>query len=155
MKVKISLVTLICMYFIAGVWAQTEKQSLPVLNGEWKLDSIVQIQGENKRTVSAPKDIIPEDIYYSCPVKIVFKEQAGNCQMLYDNEETKNIIFYVYEIQNSIRFHASLENNTPVPKWMFDYCLTATQDHLILHLEHNTETSGPEIIYRGLLKTRI
>lgn len=145
---KILLIVLICVCFASISRAQTEENSkLPELKGEWKLDSIVKKQGDNKQTALLPSEIIPDSIYYSCPVKIRFDEQAGNCLLSYENEETKNVSFYVYKIHNDIRFHTSLLNGTPVPDWIFNYLLTTTQNYLILTLEHNEEASDIKIQY--------
>jgi hypothetical protein len=127
--------------------AQTENTELPVLKGEWKLDSIIQEKGEKKLTALSPKDIVPDTIYYSCPVKITFKEQSGSCQLLYENEEKKDVSFYVYKVQNNTRFHASLLNNTPVPEWTFDYFFTTIQTGLILTIEHIEEPSDTKVQY--------
>jgi hypothetical protein len=137
-----------CLCIASISQAQTEENTkLPELKGEWKLDSVVQKQGDNKQTALLPSEIIPDSIYYSCPVKIKFDEQARSCLFLYENEETKNVSFYVYEIQNDIRFHVSLSNGTPIPDWIFNYFLTTTQNHLILTLEHNEDVSDVKIQY--------
>jgi hypothetical protein len=140
----IALFAALTSYALTGR-AQTENTKLPELKGEWKLDSIVKKQGENKITALSPGKIIPDSIYYSCPVKIRFDEQIGSCQLLYENEEMKNVSFYVYKSHNDIRFHVSLLNNTPVPEWTFDYFSTITSTHLIL--EHNEEFSDIKIQY--------
>jgi hypothetical protein len=147
MKKKLLLLVLISISIASVSWAQTENQPLPGLKGEWKLDSIIQKQGENKQIALSPKDIIPQEIYYSCPVKLIFKEQAGSCRLVYENGETKDLSCYVYEIYNNLWFHIALLNNTPVPEWIFDYFLTATQTRLILTLEHVEESSDVKVQY--------
>jgi hypothetical protein len=130
--------------------AQTEENTkLPELKGEWKLDSIVHKQGDNKRTALLPSKIIPDSIYYSCPVKIRFdnEKQDENCQLLYENETTKDMRFFVYESQNTIRLFCAMPNKEPINEWSFDYLLTATQTRLILVMEYNPESSGAKIIY--------
>jgi hypothetical protein len=126
-----------------------EQKKIP--EGTWKLDSIVQKQGEKKTTELLPKKIIPKDIYYSCPVKIVFEKQE--CQFMYENEKTKEMKFNVYEsydsysIQNSTRLFCGLPNEEPVNEWVFDYLLTVTHGRLILSMEHREESSDTKIIY--------
>jgi hypothetical protein len=127
--------------------AQTDNTRLPELKGEWKLDSIVKKQGENKITALSPGKIIPDSIYYSCPVKIRFDERTEDCQFLYENKETKDLFAYVYEKQNGIRLLCSSPNQIPVNEWTFDYLLEAEQDSLILYIEYNAESSDTKIIY--------
>jgi hypothetical protein len=146
-KRRFLLVMLAYIGFASLSWAQTEKQPLPVLNGEWKLDSIIQKQGENKLIAFTPKDIIVEDVYYSCPVKMSFKEQAGSCQFLYENGETKDVSCYAYESDRKIYFHIALADGAPVPEWHFDYLLMAEKNHLSLQLIFFAEPS-PNIQYR-------
>jgi hypothetical protein len=147
MNRKILLTALLCISFATVSRTQTKNNELPTLKGEWKLDSIVQKQGEKKLTAFSPSKIIPKNIHYSCPVKVSFKEQAGTCRLLYEDGEAKDVFCYAYKINDDILFHVSLPNNTPVPEWMFDYHLTATQFHLHLMLEHNVESSLAKIQY--------
>jgi hypothetical protein len=147
MKKKLLLLVITGISFASVSWAQMENQPLPELKGEWKLDSIMQRQGENKLIALSPKDIIPKEIYYSCPVKIIFKEQAGSCRLVYENGETKDLSFYVYEVYNNLWFHIALLNDMPVPEWIFDYFLTATQTELILTLEDIEESSDIKVQY--------
>jgi hypothetical protein len=81
-------------------------------------------------------------------VKIIFKEKVRSCRLLYENEEKIDVSFYVYKIQNNIRFHVALLNNTTIPEWVFDYFLTAMQDRLILTLEHNDKSSKIQYQYK-------
>jgi hypothetical protein len=147
MNRKNLLIAVACMCLMTICRAQTEDAELPVLKGTWKLDSIVQKQGENKTTALLPSKIIPDTIYYSCPVKITFKEDARNCQFLYENEETKDVSGRAYKVQDNIRFYVSLLNNTLVPEWMFYYHLTATKFRIHLILEHNEESSDANAKY--------
>jgi hypothetical protein len=140
MKKKLLLLVITGISFASVSWAQMENQPLPDLKGEWKLDSIMQRQGENKLIALSPKDIIPKEIYYSCPVKIIFKEQAGSCRLMYENGETKDVSFYVYESNKNIYLHIALAGDAPIPEWQFDYLLTTERTYLSLTLVHHEES---------------
>ncbi|MDR2126024.1 MAG: hypothetical protein LBP63_04255 [Prevotellaceae bacterium] len=148
MNRRILLIALACMCLATICRAQTENAELPLLKGTWKLDSIVQKQDENKTTALLPSKIIPDTIYYSCPVKISFdREQDGNCHLLYENEKAKDMSFHLYKYQNTVRLFCAMPNNKPIHEWSFDYLLTTSQDYLILAVEYNTESSNTKIIY--------
>jgi hypothetical protein len=140
---------LLCISIAPVCRAQTENTELPVLKGEWKLDSIIQEKGEKKLTAFTPNTAVSPYIYYSCPEKIQFNGQTKNGQLVYASGETNNMSFYVYKSQDSIYLRVSVTDYPSSPEWQFDYfILTASQNRLSLMIEYALKPSDAKSKYK-------
>jgi hypothetical protein len=140
MNRKILSIAFVFICIAVALQAQTEFKQLPVLSGEWKLDSILQVNETNSLTAFSPGKIIPENIYFSCPVKIVFNEKDRICYYMYENNETKILAYSVSDVSNGLQFHIEFLNTAAIPERTTDYIVTTTRDKLILTLDNSEES---------------
>jgi hypothetical protein len=96
----------------------------------WTLDSIyVNTNGEAMPSEGS----LPQEIYYSCPVKIELKNEFESL-LYFDNEVTKKSFYYVFTEsgKNNQYLHFSFEGQGSTPEQQHLYIIERKATSLLL-----------------------
>jgi hypothetical protein len=103
------------------------------IEGVWILKDVKVLDKRDGSVTEA--EVIPEDMYYACPRKIIFDEEDQQSTFVYDNGEEKKAFYYVFP--DNLRILFSIESNSSVPEKQF----TLERDEEEIERETDVQTT--------------
>ena len=91
---------------------------------------------EKKNLSEKLKTEVPEELHYTCPVKIAFDEEKTSCTLHYGNEVEKTARYYQAPGETSIYF--SIKGTGSIPEKQF-FLKWKQEDNISMQLKYSTQ----------------